>query len=514
MSRHSSKRIDDARHPESADLSQVKYELERFFIGGAFDLCEEERFVATLEPECCVVEISYGKLVISCWNEEWSRSWRVVSCQMLGESLRLYCTKQMGRVGCVLTLRRGQAKDEVAQSRAGFFNKITSLIEANLAGFQVEQAILARDDRRYFSGIYTRLIIKEGGNTIAGVAVSEGEAQDSIDASLGQVLIWLEELRSRGRTVNRLALFVPSGKASTIACRLTWVQVDGAKISLYEVDEAQKEIKPVAAFAQADLSDNLKRASRRAQWSKPDALSYETVGVIDRAKQLAPEALETCQRGGWIYLSIRGLTFARVSLNKASVEFGIHRPRKRLTDSNRSEFEELILFINTRRKAFAENRGEEVFRSQAERWLEAIVRKDVAVIDPTFDSRFVYSQVPAYRGQQRAFIDVLTTTRRGRLVIIELKVSEDPEFPFQGLDYWIRIDWHRRRGDFERRGYFQGVTLRDETPLIYLVAPLFRFHATTKGIASKISGQAPVYRVGINDDWRSQLRVLVSERLN
>src|SRR5687768_3679900 len=57
MSRDSSKRIDDVRHPESTDLSQVKYELERFFIGGAFDLCEEERFVATLEPECCVVEI-------------------------------------------------------------------------------------------------------------------------------------------------------------------------------------------------------------------------------------------------------------------------------------------------------------------------------------------------------------------------------------------------------------------------------------------------------------------------
>jgi hypothetical protein len=172
------------------------------------------------------------------------------------------------------------------------------------------------------------------------------------------------------------------------------------------------------------------------------------------------------------------------------------------------------LLLYTRRKASAENRGEEVFRSQAERWLEAIVRKDVAVIDPTFDSRFVYSQAPAYRGPQRAFIDVLTTTRRGRLVVIELKVSEDPEFPFQGLDYWIRIDWHRRRGDFERRGYFPGVTISDETPLIYLVAPLFRFHATTKVIASKISRQAPVYRVGINDDWRSQLRVLVSERLN
>jgi hypothetical protein len=252
MARHSNKDINGPKRQESADLSHIKYELERFFIGGAFDLCEEERFVATLEPECCVVEISYGKLVLSCWHEDWSRAWRVVGCQALDKSLRLYCTTQMGSAHCVLTLRRGQAKGEVAESRAGFFTKITTLIEANLAGFQVEQAILARDDRRHFSGIYTRLILNARGNAIAAVAVGEGEAQDYIDASLGEALIWLEELRGRGRTVNRLALFVPAGKASTIASRLTFVKVEGAKISLYEVNQALKEIKPVAAFDQAD----------------------------------------------------------------------------------------------------------------------------------------------------------------------------------------------------------------------------------------------------------------------
>ena len=137
-----------------------------------------------------------------------------------------------------------------------------------------------------------------------------------------------------------------------------------------------------------------------------------------------------------------------------------------------------------------------------------------AVLDPLLDARFAYRQVPAYRGEERSFIDVLTATSNGRLVVIELKVSEDAEFPFQGLDYWSRVDWHRRRGDFQRRGYFEGLALTDEAPLLYLVAPLFRLHATTKMLASAISSKIPVFRIGINDDWRSAIRVLLHERLN
>jgi hypothetical protein len=496
------------------DLSRIKYECERFFIGGTFDLCEDDRFVAGLEPECAAVEISYNKLVFSCWGEGWSRSWRIVACETAGESLRLHCTKQMGRMQVVLMLTRGQAHNNTAQSRAEFVDKIALLIEANLVRFQVEQVICARDDARHLSKVRTRLIIKERGTTIAAVAVGEVESQDDIDATLGEGLIWLEELRGRGRKVGRLALFVPCGKASTISCRLTCITIAGATISLYEIDEAAKSIKPVVAFDQADLSDNLKRASQRAEWAKPDAHSPETALLIDKVKQLVPEALETLQRSSWIYLSIRGLTFARVSARKAIVEFGLDSPRKKLTDANHNEFEELISRINTTRQPQTENHNDPVFRAQAERWLEAVIRKDVSAIDPTLDPRFVYSQVPAYRGEQRKFIDLLTITRSGRLVIMELKVSEDAELPFQGLDYWLRIDWHKRRGDFERRGYFTGLPLSDEAPLIYLIAPLFRFHAMTKFIAAKIASQVPVYRIGINEDWRTQLRVLLSERLN
>jgi hypothetical protein len=309
-------------------------------------------------------------------------------------------------------------------------------------------------------------------------------------------------------------LFVPRGKAHTIACRLTCLQPADTTISLYEVDEAAQTIKPLAAFDQADLADHLRRAARQARWAKPETLSAESASLIDRAEQLAPGALETRQRGGWVYLSIRGLNFARVSVRRGLVEFGLQAPRRRLTPDNQAEFAELIRSIHTTRRPGAENRREPIFRVQAEGWLESLVRRKVTLLDPGLDPRFVYSQVPVYRGEQRSFIDLLAVTRGGRLVVMEFKVSEDAELPFQGLDYWLRIDWHRRRGDFERRGYFNGLLLSDEAPLIYLVAPLFRFHAMTRLLAGAIAARAPVYRIGINEDWRRELRVLLSERLN
>lgn len=514
MTRYRNQKQKAAGLAKSEDLSQMKYELERFFIGGVFKLYEDRRLLAELLGDGCAVEFSYGKLVLSCWGEGWTRSWRILACEALDAGLRLFCTKQMGHVTCLVELLRYQSDAETVDSRAAFASKIASLIEANLAAFQVEQVVKARDDFRHLSGIQTRLLIKERGKVIAGIAVGAHESQDHIDATLGAGLIWLQELQSRGQRVNRLALFVPTNRSLTIACRLTCIKVEGLKIALYEIDEAQKIIKSVEAFDQADLSDNLQRVSHRAAWPAEKIIAEETQSLLEEISLLSLAALDTLQRSGWIYLSIRGLTFARISLKKAAVEFGLNRPRKKLTDANRTELTELIARINNERCAASENRGDYLFRAQAERWLEAIIGKDVALLDPMLDRRFIYSQVPAYRGEQRSFIDLLAVTRQGRLVVIELKVSEDAEFVFQGLDYWMRIDWHRRRGDFERRGYFKGLQLTDEAPLLYLVAPLFRFHATTKILASKIAKRVPLYRIGINDDWRTDLRVLLCERLN
>ncbi|HXG93574.1 MAG TPA: hypothetical protein VNN73_14600 [Blastocatellia bacterium] len=496
------------------DTSRIKYELELFLLSGESQLYEDGRLIASIAAANCAAEISFGKLILSAWGDGWSRSWRVVSCEVAPEALLLQCTKQMGRTECRVELRRGQLDDKAAQSRAEFAEKIAAMIESSFAHLKVERAVTARDDLRHFSGVHTRLVIKERNQSIAAVAVSERESQSDIDAALAAGIIWLDALRRKNQSINRLMIFAPRERATTIATRLTAVQVRGASVSLYEVNEAERSIEPVAPFDQGDLDDRMRRAARRAEWPRKRAFSPEIAALVDSVVGLAPDLIETSSRAGRIAFSIRGLQFARASINRKLIEFGLSEPKQKLDDANQLELASLVAEIITSRQPDSESRNDLIFRAQAEAWLESIIRRDITAIDPALDPRFVYSQVPAYRGNKRSFIDLLAATRAGQLVVIELKVAEDAEFPFQGLDYWLRVEWHRARGDFERRGYFKGLKIADAAPLVYLVAPLFRFHATTKLVAGSIAARAPVYRIGINEDWRSRVRVLLNERLN
>jgi hypothetical protein len=496
------------------NLSRIKYELELFMLGGAFNLYEDERFVASVEPDHSAADVSYSKLILSCWGEGWSRSWRIIDCEPTAEYLRLRCTKQMGRTSCTLDLTRGQMTTDTVIDRSDFASRLAAMIESNFARLRVERAITARYDQHHLSGVHARFVINERGKTIAAVGIGERESQSNIDAALGAGIIWLDILRRKIASINRLMIFAPCHRATNIATRLTAVRAAGVGISLYEVNEAEHRIEPVAAFDQGDLDDRLRTAAMRAQWPRERALSPEVNSLVDSIQSLAPDLIESHQRGRTVLLSIRGLEFARVSIARNQIEFGLGEPKEKLVPGNHSRLERLVLEIIAKRDADSDYRNDHAFRAQSERWLESLLRRDVSMIDASLDSRYVYSQVPAYRGEQRSFIDLLAVTREGRLVVIELKVAEDSEFPFQGLDYWLRVEWHRSRGDFQRRGYFDGIKLADAAPLLYLVAPLFRFHATTAVLASVISERVPVYRIGINEDWRAGVRALLTERLN
>jgi hypothetical protein len=91
---------------------------------------------------------------------------------------------------------------------------------------------------------------------------------------------------------------------------------------------------------------------------------------------------------------------------------------------------------------------------------------------------------------------------------MELKVTEDPNLPLQALDYWGRVIVHNQRGDFERRGYFSGITLDRRPPRIYLVSPVFSFHDSTEKLLSYLSPAIEVWKVSVNEDWRSGVKIL------
>ena len=126
--------------------------------------------------------------------------------------------------------------------------------------------------------------------------------------------------------------------------------------------------------------------------------------------------------------------------------------------------------------------------------------------------RACYSQVPAFSAADRAMIDVLTTTREGRLAVVELKADEDIHLPLQGLDYWSRVAWHHARGEFQRFGYFPGRELSPERPLLFLVAPALHVHPATDTLLHYISPEIDWVLVGIDERWRDGVQAVFRKR--
>ena len=147
-------------------------------------------------------------------------------------------------------------------------------------------------------------------------------------------------------------------------------------------------------------------------------------------------------------------------------------------------------------------------RAHEERWLESNLVADIRRLIPSIDTRHIYPQVPSFVGEERNIIDLLTVTNEGRLVVIEIKASPDPDLPFQALDYWIAVERHRKAGDFQDKGYFAGRPLRNEPALLILVAPLLTYHKTAGRMIAMFRADVPLIEIGINQAWKRQIKVL------
>jgi hypothetical protein len=109
-------------------------------------------------------------------------------------------------------------------------------------------------------------------------------------------------------------------------------------------------------------------------------------------------------------------------------------------------------------------------------------------------------------------IDVLSSTRDGRLAILELKADEDIHLPLQALDYWARVSWHHARGEFQRFGYFPGRALSSDNPLLLLTAPALHVHPATDTLLRYLSSEIDWTLVGIDERWRSGIRTIFRKR--
>ena len=484
---------------------ELEASLREFATAGAADLCENGSRLAPLSKLSWEVRGAGDKPLLHIWSEEYNLTRRVLAITDHSETRLVLAVEKFGRArpDRLEFVRVDFQRPARELARDQFCARMKSILATQFPDESVESASVSADLEHSLSGNYVRGLLKRGSFYAAFLAVPEGETADTVNNCVTFAILWIDRARStvhRG-TIGSLRLIVPKGSCVIVAHRLAAVDV-AAPIELYEYDSASEALEKIDPQRAANLHTWL------VPLREPEALIAQARSFIDPITARDPKAISIhpAVASREVILRYRGLAFAR--WDDGRLFFGINDMREELTPLTENKFDALLKTLNDYRHPLALETRHTLYRAQAERWLESIVRSDVTRIDAILDSRFLYSQVFAAGGHEHGILDILTITRSGRLAIIELKATEHIHLPIQAADYWLRVRRHLALGEFRAYGYFPGVEVQKTPPLVYLVAPSLRFHPATATLLRHLDHEIEVIRVGLTESWRRGIRVV------
>jgi hypothetical protein len=487
----------------------LKEALKRLLATGPVKVQENGSWLASLEDFQYEVREKAGAVLLHLWSPQGALVRRVIAIdadeggrlvlkvtrfgRTRPDQLELVCRERDPQTG---QLRR-------AQFRACF----GEMLAQQFPDETVSSLTSAPDLEHSLSGNYVRGISMARNRATAIMAAATGESSATYDALLTFGLLWLDHSRDRQsrQPIGSLRLFFPKGTGAVIAHRLKAVSAS-MTVELYEYDSATRRTSRVDPRDSGNIKSWL---TARREFENALVQAREAIEPICR---LSPTAItaEPIPGTSELALRFRGLLFARVGPGGAF--FGIGSEQA-LTAASRPELERLVRELELHRSPLASSRQHPLYRAQAERWLESLVIADAPRIDARIDPRFLYAQVPAISAGDRGIMDLLGITRGARLVVIELKASEDVHLVMQAIDYWLRVRHHQEQQDFPRYGYFPGANISSQPPLLVLVAPSLRFHPAADIVARYLIPDIEICRVGLNENWRRGLRVVLRQTL-
>jgi hypothetical protein len=465
------------------------------------------------------VSVSQRRLILSCWTEKGSRSWRIHGWYWSGQTLTLQASRRMGaELPIIQLVPRASAKALAATIKAARHlrcDKLAAAASCLQPETRIERCALSPGIRRGQPGRYARILLRRKQMRIAVTGSVVTSHPSGVDAFLSAALLWFQRTSERIRPpyIEQLWLVV-----SHDALRATFHRVALLRSTLRDL---------IRVFT---VDDNLSELTswevpeRRELWKKrlarfppvpPANLTAHTLQILNEA----PEAIDVVHARHGETLRYFGLPFARVRsiLGTERVWFGVDGSHRRMLDVTTFDaWSNLLRDLHEYRSPNAVDHRHALYRAAAEAWLESLLRKDITKLDPGLIIAPLHAQFRTARGGKLGIrpIDMLALRQDGRLVVIELKVAEDREHVLQGADYWRRVEAHRRRGHIAKAKLFEDRTIRDEAPLVYLVAPTLRVHPSFQTLARCISSDIEIYRFDINEDWRSGVRVMRRVRVN
>lgn len=493
---------------EWAELSRA---LDAMTASGATEVREDGEWLAELTGLHCELRDQGKSALVHLWSDERNLTRRVLRIREHSQDHIVLEVQRFGRTkpGRLEFLRTESARPAGRISRERFRARLRRILAERFPDATVDLLTAAPDLEHSFSGLYVRGRMSGTSHAWAVLAVPPDENAAAIEGALTFGLLWLDWTRkhSERHAIKGLRMFVPEGESKILCARVLALASD-ACVEIFEFSEPDNRIDPVDAADAGNLKDWL---IPRGEVETACAAAREAIKRIhalavhippagnDVMTRVAPETNE-------VVLCFRGLEFGRWSRN--GILFGLGDSREKLTGADDSALDRLMRQLDAHRSMFADDTNHPLYRAAPERWLETLVLQDPTQLDAQLDARHLYSQVPAVTAGDRGVIDLLGATRRGRLVVIELKASEDIQLPIQAINYWLRVRRHQRDGDFERYGYFTGVHLDPRPPLVWLVAPGLRFHPSTEILLSYLSPEIQVTRIGLSENWRRGLKVI------
>jgi len=390
--------------------------------------------------------------------------------------------------------------------RGQFSDRLRQILTDRFPDETVDTLVTSADLRHSLSGSYTRGLTHRGSEGIALLGASPGEDSATLDGILTFGLIWLQHARDHAKrhSVSGLRLFLPRGKSAVTAHRLTAL-ASPQEVELYEYDPLYWRVRKIPLSDAGNLTTWIV-ARREIEQAIAAALPQ-----AERIRGLAPDAIRIGVAAATqeVTLRFRGLEFARWRLG--TMWFGLGDHQEVLAPGKWAKLESLVRQLESHRHPLATDTKHRLHRAQPERWLETMVAADPTRIDARLDPKQIHTQVPAFSSGDRGIIDLLGVTREGRLAVLELKAFEDIHLVMQAVDYWLRVRWHHDQDDFRRFGYFPNTRLNPKPPLLFLVAPGFRFHSSVDIVLRYLSPEIEVLRIGLAENWRRSLRVVLRQ---
>ena len=366
----------------------------------------------------------------------------------------------------VLTFYPGNALPDKIETRRRRRAFQTQLARALAVHFETRIPIKQSLGR---SGIYPRFVL---GNR-AVIAVDPDESSPVICGVMRAAVAWSKEMDLR------ISVAIPANRSRTIVTRLNsmpalradfdWLQWDGTTV--------------------ATLDMNLPDCETHVHEYREPNVAAE----VARICAIAPDLLQAVPHipGNAVSIRMRGLEVAHVTETGTTYPMG-------------EPLQELIETLANERRHGSRH---PLARAYEERWLESNLIRQVEDLFPVRPG-WIYPQVPSFIGEDRNIIDLLTITESGRLVVIEVKATADPDLPFQAFDYWLAVERHRKAGDFQAKGYFHGLDIRDEPAHLIVVAPLLAFHRSLDRLLEMLPGNLPFMQIGINQSWKRKIKIL------